>query len=468
MKLTFFWNRHPALLYGLTLLLSTLFVLQTPYAALPLLLFLDKKNVGIVTLLFLLPIAYLYQAYTFPPSGTPLKGTFTIQSITENKGFTPGWTYRGHLKTKEGRLQCQLRSQERHKANCAYQISGLAFTQNERFYYIKPFQWEPVPYTFSLAEIRYHAKKWVKHYIERKVKGARAAQFLIGMVTGGLEDPVMLQAFGNLGLSHIMAISGFHFALLTLALHLILRLILPPKPEAWLLMGALTLYLLFIGESPSVQRAWIVAMVFLLGRLIERPPNPLNSLGVALCLIIALNPLSAITLSFQLSFLATGGILLFYKPLHHLLLLWIPKYPLQEAIERSLLWQQGYFFAVLIREALALTLSVHLTLLPLLLTFFHTFSLNSLIYNLFFPFCASLALFLFLLGIFTGGLLHPLNSWYCEHLLTLTESPPLLFKTFYIENIPNLFTIIYIISLFIILICYNYYYDKTHRRDTFW
>ncbi len=468
MERTFFWQRHPALLCGLTLLLSTLFVLKTPYAALPVLLFLDKKHVGIVTLLFLLPIAYLYQAYTFPPSGTSLNGTFSIQSITESKGFPQGWVYRGLLKTEKGRLQCQIRSKEHYKADRAYRVSGLAFTQNERFYYIKPIHWEPIPHTFSFAEWRLHAKKWVQLYIERKIKGPRAALFLIGMVTGSLEDPMMLQEFGHLGLSHIMAISGFHFALLTLALHLILRLFLPPKPEALLLMGALTIYLLFIGESPSIQRAWIVAMVFLLGRLLERPPNPLNSLGVALCLAIALNPLSAITLSFQLSFLATGGILLFYKPLNQLLLLWIPKYPLKDIVERPLFWQHAYFFSALTREALALTLSVHLTLLPLLIAFFHTFSLNSLIYNLFFPFCASLALFLFLLGILTGGLLHPLNSWYCEHLLTLTESPPLLFKTFYIENTSVLLTIIYIIFLFISLICYNCYYDKTHRRDEFW
>lgn len=459
------WIRQPALLYGLALLLGTYFVLQSPLAIFPFFFLLDKKHVLRAVLFFLLPIAYLYQCYSFPPSGTTVAGQFHIHSIQESKGFAKGWNYRGVLKTSGGCICCSIHSKTLYSADRSYTITGTAHTQDLHYYSIKASSWEPVEKSYSLAEHRYRAKKWVKEYIERHIKQKRAACFLTGMVIGSLEDPVMLQEFGSLGLSHIMAISGFHFALLTLAFHLLLRLALPPKTEAVLLMILLTAYLLFIGDSPSIQRAWIAAMIFLLGQLLERPPRPLNSLGAALLIAILLDPLSATTLSFQLSFLATAGILVLYNPLSRLLKLWLPKLSMKEAVERSLLWQHAYFASALVREALALTAAVHLAILPLLLYYFHTISLNSLIYNLFFPFCASIALFLFLLGILTGGLLHPLNGWYCEQLLTLTESPPLLYKAIYIESISHLIIVIYITSLFIIMICYNYYYDRTSQRE---
>ena len=70
----------------------------------------------------------------------------------------------------------------------------------------------------------------------------------------------------------------------------------------------------------------------------------------------------------------------------------------------------------------------------------------------FFPFCASLALFLFLISVVTGGWLHPLNGWYCETLLSLTEHPPILFKSLYIERISPLFVVLYISALFFFVI----------------
>ncbi len=368
------------------------------------------------------------------------------------------------LKTEEGRIHCNIHSKIRYPANRAYKITGITYSQNGRFYSLKAFKWEPIEKSFSLAEIRYHAKKWVGSYIQRHIKQRRSAHFLTGMVTGALEDRIMLQEFGNLGLSHIMAISGFHFALLTLAFHLILRLFLPYKVEAVLLIVLLTTYLLFIGDSPSIQRAWIVAMIFLLGQLCERPPQALNSLGFAVLLAILLNPLSATTLSFQLSFLATAGILLLYNPMNRLLQLWIPKFSTKEVVEHPLLWQHGYLAATLFRDVLALTVAVHLALLPLLLYYFHTFPLSSLFYNLFFPFCSSIALFLFLLGVATGGLLHPINSWYCEKLLMLTESPPILLKTVYVENIPSMVIVVYITALCVVGMIRG---SKTETNPTF-
>lgn len=450
-----FWVKNRALLFGLAALLGTYFALLSPLALIPFLFLLHKKHLYLTLFFFLLPLITLYHFYDFPPSGTVVEGRFHIHSLHARQGFANGWIYTGILKTKKGRLRCRIASNSFHAADCAYDIIGTLTTHDRRFYALRPSNWEKVSGSFSFAQIRYQAKKWVQSYIDRNIKQQKAAHFLSGMVTGELEDRVLQRDFGNLGLSHIMAISGFHFALLTLAFHFFFRLILSYKIEIILLMLVLTLYLLFIGDTPSIQRAWSVAMVFLLGGLLERPALALNSLGVALLFATLLNPHSSLTLSFQLSFLATGGILLGYQPINSLAKHWIPSLPLKKAQIRSLLWQHGFLFVSLVRQALALTGAVHFALIPLLLAYFHTFPLNSLIYNLFFPFCAGIALFLFLLSISTGGLLHPLNGWYCEKLMLLTESPPLSLKPFYLENISNLFIVTYLTILFIILIIYH-------------
>lgn len=83
----------------------------------------------------------------------------------------------------------------------------------------------------TLATLRYQAKTAVKEFIDRHFLHPRAAHFLSGMITGELEDLLLLNEFSLLGLSHLMAISGLHFSLLLLAFHFLLRLFLPYKWE---------------------------------------------------------------------------------------------------------------------------------------------------------------------------------------------------------------------------------------------
>jgi competence protein ComEC len=433
-----FWEKNPALFYGLILLSGSLFVLQSPWALLIFATLLHKKRFFLAALLFFLPCYMVYQLYTFPPSGRVVEGVFYMQGIKKNERFGgAGWSYSGILKTKEGRIACRCYSKNYFPPNGAYKIKGALRPLKGKFYSLKTQgPWEWVNHRWTLVAYRSKAQEFLKHYIEKHIAQKRAAQFLIGMITGQLEDRVMMQEFSDLGLSHLMAISGLHFSLLALFFHLFLRLFLPYKFEALCLMFLLSFYLLFIGETPSILRAWIVVMVFLLGQLLEKRSSALNSLGIALCCSLIWNPLSATTLSFQLSFLATAGILFFYSPFNRLLELWLPKRALKDVIAKHWMWQHGYIILSFFREALALTLAVHVAILPLLLQAFHFFSLNGLFYNLFFPFLASAALLFFIASIPLGHWAHVANGHYCDLILRLTDSPPLLFKSFYVEGLP--------------------------------
>ncbi len=434
-----FWEKYPALFYGITFYSGFLFALSSSWALVPLsFLLLYQKKVFQTSILFLLPSCLIYQMYTFPPKSSRVEGLFYIDSCKKTERFGEGYNYGGVLKTKEGKIACCTFSKTHYPPNAVYHVEGTVKPlRTKEFYTLKTTgSWHVVKKRISLVALRGSAKEYAKKYIEQHIAQKRAASFLQGMSMGQMDDKMLQLEFNRLGLSHLMAISGLHFSLIALALHLVLRLFLPHKVESVCLMVLLTLYLLFIGDTPSIVRTWITVMVFLLGNLFEKRTSALNSLGVALLLSLLWNPLSATSLSFQLSFLATAGILFFHAPLERFFSLLIPKYDLKIAASKSLLWQHSYIACSFFRSSLTLTCAVHVTIVALILQTFHTISLNSLVYNLFFPFLASLALLFFMASIPLGHWAHVLNGYYCDWILRIPESPPLLFKGLYVEQIP--------------------------------
>lgn len=432
------WQKNPALQCGFAFFLGCLFALNTVWAALPLICLIEKKEIYKLSFLFFLPSILIYHFYAFPKDGEKIEGLFSIHAMKRSERFGKGWVYSGVLRTDKGRVYCKCFSKSYFSPNAVYKIQGIVKQQKKPFYTLKSAQpWDRVKSRASLAEIRFHAKTKMAEYITRRIKGQRAPLFLTGLATGKLEDRLLFKEFRELGLAHILAISGFHFALIALMFHCFLRLFFPYKLETFLLITLLTFYFLFIGDSPSVLRAWIAAMVYLLGKLVEKRPSALNTLGAALFISLILNPLNALTLSFQLSFLATAGILVLHKPIDYLLRLWLPLLPLSHVIKKNIFWQHGYIAMSLLRQSLSLTLSVNIALLPLLLQSYHAFSMHSLVYNLFFPFLAGVSLCLLLLGFVCGPPVQQLNGLYTEWILKVIESPPLLFKTWYAGPFPG-------------------------------
>ncbi len=110
------------------------------------------------------------------------------------------------------------------------------------------------------------------------------------------------------GLSHLLAVSGLHVGLLL--------------GGCWWLFGSLSsrfalvgavsvllLYVCLVGPRPSLLRAAIMGFLVVLSLAVERPPQALNALCAALIAILAFDPAAVLDLGFQLSFLATAGIL---------------------------------------------------------------------------------------------------------------------------------------------------------------
>jgi len=287
----------------------------------------------------------------------------------------------------------------------------------------KPKEWISVEKTWSFAELRYQLKEKLRQFLDQKLHRPRTAFLLGSLITGDVEDRLLRFEFSRLGLQHILAISGFHFVILTAFCSFFLSLFLSYRWKIITLLFAVNAYFFFVGSVPAIQRGWITALFYLVGKLIGRHSTGLNLLGVSLLIAVLLDPLVGANLGFQLSFLSCFGILLFL-PLFRFSFKSSPH-------ELTLFSQHIYLLSAFLRQGLSLTLAVNLAILPLLLTHFHQFPLLGLLYNLFFPLLVNAALFGLLIALLVHLLFPPLADpffftmdWFTAQLLDLAAYPP--------------------------------------------
>lgn len=141
-------------------------------------------------------------------------------------------------------------------------------------------------------------------------RGALAVALIIGDKSGLSAEN--LNNFRTSGISHVICVSGFHLSLWSMLIFEILRkLKLNEKLSSLICAFTVVGFMLVSGLTYSVVRAGIMMLVFLLGNVIMRKRDSLNSLGFALTAIALFNPFAMGSVSLQLSALATLGIILY-------------------------------------------------------------------------------------------------------------------------------------------------------------
>ena len=139
-----------------------------------------------------------------------------------------------------------------------------------------------------------------------------------GLLLGRREyiDPVVTDRYTRSGLTHLLAISGTHVALLAAALLLVGAVVRVSRRTAVCSTLLLTwLYLLVIGAPPSAVRAGIMITLALFAFLLQRPTAPSAIVAGAALGILAFDPLAILDIGFQLSFAGILGIMLLRAPL---------------------------------------------------------------------------------------------------------------------------------------------------------
>jgi competence protein ComEC len=153
-----------------------------------------------------------------------------------------------------------------------------------------------------------------------------ASEFLSALLTGeaGGVGPEIRSDFQATGTAHLVAVSGQQIAVVGGAAYFLIRRLLARSERVLLTLSirktALGLslipvlfYTLFTGAPPSAVRACVLAAFIVVATAADRENDALNTLAAA-ALFIGVADLSApFGSSFQLSFLAVLGILLFRK-----------------------------------------------------------------------------------------------------------------------------------------------------------
>ena len=167
-----------------------------------------------------------------------------------------------------------------------------------------------------------------------------------------------MKDFSYTGLIHILSISGSHIALLLALVYGLGRLIKLRK-RTCLILGIIVacIYCGIVGGDAPVIRATMMSILMCIAYIKGRLYQAKQALCLCAILCVIYDPFSLFDVSFQLSFGATYGLLIWGKVLYERIQ-WLPRW---------------------LKMPLVLCVSAQLLILPLQLYYFHYISISSLL-----------------------------------------------------------------------------------------
>lgn len=169
------------------------------------------------------------------------------------------------------------------------------------------------------------------------------------------------QEFTETGTIHVLAVSGLHVGIIYLILSFLLKRL---KLKHVIVIIFLWGFAALTGFSHSIVRAVIFLTITEFGKMIHKDSKLSHTLAFTSIILLCINPYSLFNIGFQLSFTAVIGIILFmpfFEPLY------AHKHPILKYIY----------------DTVAVSISVKLSLTPILLYHFHSYTPGSMIGNIF-------------------------------------------------------------------------------------
>lgn len=168
-----------------------------------------------------------------------------------------------------------------------------------------------------LVQLRHQVGRAMDRLLPRREAGLLRAMVLGD--SGGVSEEDMSR-FRQLGVSHILVVSGLHMTILAGFMQFLLcRFPIRKAVRNALTALVLVLFLALSGFQPSACRGAAMYGVLLLADSTGRRADSLNSLGLAVLLVCLFAPFSGGDLGFALSVLATLGIVVLYRPVYQVL-----------------------------------------------------------------------------------------------------------------------------------------------------
>jgi competence protein ComEC len=185
--------------------------------------------------------------------------------------------------------------------------------------------------------------------------------FISGLICGYTGDISKdnIDNFKKLGISHILAVSGFNLAIIYYFVSLIFSKI-SKRIRIPLTLSICLIYSLICGFEPSITRAFIMISVSALAGITNKTYNVINSLIVTAFIMLCSNTLYIFNIGFLLSYTAASGIILLNQDI-------------AEKIPRIF---------IKVKNEISVTLSAFISTLPIIMFFNGYFSILSVIVNI--------------------------------------------------------------------------------------
>jgi ComEC/Rec2-related protein len=141
----------------------------------------------------------------------------------------------------------------------------------------------------------------------KEILGEEKSAMIMALCYGDTEylSKSQKSEFQQLGVVHAVSVSGFHMAVIYKVLEGFIGL----KFSIIICF----IYILFTGIQASTVRAFIMIFIFKFSKLVFKNYDSMSSLSFAALILLLMKPYYTMDIGFMLSFLATLGILLYYK-----------------------------------------------------------------------------------------------------------------------------------------------------------
>lgn len=157
--------------------------------------------------------------------------------------------------------------------------------------------------------------------VEKSSLSRKTINFIIALIFGDrsfISDEIQ-KSFSDIGVSHILALSGLHVGIILIILTILLyplKIVGGPKIHLFIILLLIWGFALLTGLSPSTVRSCLMLTFGLIAFSLERKAQPLNSLIAATFIILLVSPASLYDIGLQLSVICVASILIFTETLN--------------------------------------------------------------------------------------------------------------------------------------------------------